>query len=111
VAKKRARTERREAERAAVKLVQARMKLASIELGGAPDRPIEAMSASTVELRAASLPCLGCDAESTRVDEHAAVTVPDSSGTPRYLRVVRVHCPRCGVRRDVYFRITTALPS
>jgi len=103
---KRARTERREAARAATKLANARLKLATLEPGGGPDRPIEVSSASTVEPHAASMPCGACGATGVRVDEHVAVTVGDAR-----LRVARVQCPRCGVRRDVYFRIGTVLPS
>jgi hypothetical protein len=111
MAKKRARTERREAGRTAVKLARARMKLASLEPGGAPDRPLETMSASTVEVQARALPCTGCGEPGTRVEEHAAITVPDDRGGTRHLRVARIACPRCGVRREIYFRIGTTLPS
>lgn len=114
--KKRARTERREAQRAAVKLAEARAKLARLEAGGAPDRPIEVTSASVVEVHAAGLPCVACGAEGTRVEEHVAITADDEGGGPsrgaaRHLRIARLRCPRCGVRREVYFRIGTALPS
>ena len=102
------RADRRQAERDAVKLARARMKLAAAAPGGAPDRPIEVTSASTVEVHATGLPCPACELAGTRLEEHAAV----SEGTPpRHLRVARLRCPRCGVRREVYFRIGTALPS
>jgi len=107
-ASKRARTERRDAERDAVKLAEARLKLAVLETGGSPERPIEVSSASTVEPHAAGLGCAACG-ETTRVQDHAAVTIPDASGTPRSLRVVRVRCTRCGVERDIYFRLGTML--
>lgn len=103
---KRARTERRKMERDAVKLAQTRMKLASLEPGGAPDRPIEVTSASVVEVHASSLPCAACGASGVRVEEHVAVTIDE-----RPLRIARLICPRCGVRRDVYFRIAATLPS
>ena len=45
---KRSRTERREREREAKKLAEARVKLAALEPGGAPDRPVEVTSASGV---------------------------------------------------------------
>jgi hypothetical protein len=111
MAKKRPRTERREAQRAAVKLARVRLALAALEPGGSPDRPIEVESASTIETRAASLPCPACEASSTRVEEHEAITVRADSERPSYLRVVHLLCPRCGVRREIYFRIGTALPS
>jgi len=110
---KRARTERREAARAAVKLASARLKLAALEAGGAPDRPIEVTSASVIEPHASSMPCASCGADGVRVEEHVAVTVGGAAEgeTARRLRVTRVVCPRCGVRRDVYFRIGSVLPS
>ncbi len=99
---KRARTERREAEREAAKLARARMRLAELEEGGAPERPIEVASASVIEVHASSLPCASCGALGVRVEEHEA---------ERGQRVVRVKCPRCGTRRSIWFRIGTALPS
>jgi hypothetical protein len=104
---KRARTDRRESERDAAKLARSRMKLAALEAGGAHDRPIEVASASIIEPHASSMPCAACGAEGLRVDEHVAVTLEDS----RRLRIVHVHCRRCGTRREVYFRIGTVLPS
>ena len=102
---KRSRTERREAERKAVKLAKARVKLATLEPGGAADRPIDVTSASVVEPHAEGMPCPACG-ESVRVEEHVAVTIAE-----RALRVARVRCKRCGARRDVYFRLGTVLPS
>ncbi|MBS2016067.1 MAG: hypothetical protein JST00_24515 [Deltaproteobacteria bacterium] len=103
---KRARTERREAARAAAKLAQARMKLAALEEGGAPTRPIEVESASVVEPHASSMPCAACGASGVRVEEHVAITVGEAR-----LRVARVRCAQCSVKRDVFFRIGTTLPS
>ena len=107
-ASKRGRTERREAERGAVKLAEARLKLAALEAGGSPERPIEVTSASIVEPHAAGLGCAACGG-STRVEEHSAITVTDASGAPRALRVARVRCTRCGVQRDIYFRLEKML--
>lgn len=103
---KRSRTERREREREAKKLAEARVKLAALEPGGAPDRPVEVTSASVIEPHAASMPCAACGELAVRVDEHVAVTVGTDE---RRLRVVRARCARCGYKRDVYFRIGTAL--
>lgn len=103
---KRSRTERREREREAVKLAKARLKLASLEAGGAPDRPIEVTSASTIEVHASSMPCASCGEHGVRVEEHVARTIDE-----RRLRIARLACPRCGVRRDVYYRIASSLPS
>lgn len=105
---KRSRTERREREREAQKLVRARVKLAELEAGGAADRPIEVTSASVIEPHAMSMPCAACGATAIRVDEHVAVTLGQGADERR-LRVVRARCAACGHRRDVYFRIGTTL--
>jgi hypothetical protein len=101
---KSARSERREAERTGVKLAEAGLKLALLEPGGSPERPIEVSSASIVEPHASGLACVACGG-STRVEEHAARTFDGG----RSLRIVRVRCTRCGVERDVYFRLGTTL--
>ena len=103
---KRPRTERREAARDAAKMARARMRLAALEPGGAPDRPIEVTSASIIEPHASSMPCPACGSQGQRVEEHVAQTIEGSR-----LRVVHASCPRCGMRREIYFRISTALPS
>lgn len=109
---KRARTARREAERDAEKLGRARMKLATLEPGGGPDRPIEVTSASIIEPHAMSMACPACANANVRVEEHVAVTLPGEGAEPaRRLRVVKARCPKCGTRRDVFFRIGTVLPS
>lgn len=106
---KRSRTERREKEREAVKLARARVKLAELEPGGAPEHPIEVASAAVIEPHATSMPCAACGTTAVRVDEHEALTLP---GEPeRRLRIVRVRCAQCGFRRDVFFRIGTTLLS
>lgn len=107
-AAKRSRTERREVERSAVKLAEARLQLASLEVGGSAARPIAVVSASLVEPQAASFGCAACG-QPVRVEEHTAVTIPDPAGTPRSLRIARVRCTRCGVTRDIYFRISPPL--
>jgi ribosomal protein L37E len=103
---KRARTERREAARDAERIARSRIKLAAMEPGGAPDRPIEVTSASIIEPHASSMPCAACGAPNVRVDEHVALTLEG-----RRLRVTNVVCQRCGSRREVFFRIGTVLPS
>ena len=62
----RSRTQRRRAERAAVKDAARRLKLASLEPGGTGERPISVASASVIEPRASSQPCVVCG-ESVRV--------------------------------------------
>ncbi len=97
---KRARTDRREAARAAEKLVLQREKLSKLEAGGAPDRPIDVTTASVIEPHARALACLRCGDLGTRIEEHEAREIEG-----RRLRVIRVACPPCGAKRVVYFRI------
>ena len=109
---KRPRTERREAARDEAKLARVRMKLAALEPGGAPDRPIEVTSASIIEPHASSMTCAACGNLGVRVEEHVAQTFGGTGAEPaRRLRVVHVLCQRCGTRREVFFRIGTVLPS
>jgi hypothetical protein len=98
-----ARGERRLQQRAAEKLTRDRERLAYLEPGGDRARPIEVESASQVEPHALALTCLGCSGPN-RLEEHAAVAFEGDR-----LRVARLLCPRCGARREVWFRI--ALPS
>ena len=100
-----ARAERRSRERAAEKLARNRERLAYLEPGGDPTRPIEVESASQAEPHALALPCLSCDG-AYRLEEHAAVTADGDR-----LRVARLVCPRCGARREVWFRLMRHLPS
>jgi hypothetical protein len=93
------RATRRAQARAAEKLATAREKLARLETGGAPDRPVVVESASQVDVHARSLQCVRCDG-SYRLDEHLAETLGGSR-----LRVARLVCLVCGARRSVYFRI------
>jgi hypothetical protein len=103
--KPRPRTERREAARANEKLARDREKLARLEAGGSPERPIALESASQVEVHARSLRCTKCDGE-VRVEEHLARTIGEQR-----LRLLRLVCPQCGTRRDAWFRLETKLPS
>ena len=100
-----ARSERRAAERRSEREIADRLKLAALEVGGAPDRPIVVESASLVEPTAASMPCARCG-ERVRVEEHAARSIAGVS-----LRVVTVRCPTCGHSRAVHFRVVVASPN
>jgi len=80
-------------------LAAARERLARIEPGGTPARPVEVESASQIEVRALGTPCLRCQGP-YRLDEHTAERV---GGQP--VRVVRLHCGHCGARRILYFRV------
>jgi DNA-directed RNA polymerase subunit RPC12/RpoP len=93
------RAERRAGERAAEKLARDRERLAYLEPGGDSVRPIDLESASQVEPHVRSLVCLRCGTD-VRLEEHAAVTEH-----LQRLRVARLVCPRCGARRDVWFRL------
>jgi hypothetical protein len=94
-----ARAGRRAKERAAAKLARDRERLAALEPGGNPSRPVEVESASQVEPHALAVACLRCDGPN-RLDEHAAVT-----GDGQLLRVARLRCAQCGARRTMWFRI------
>jgi hypothetical protein len=100
--RKRPRTLRREEERRARALVRDKQRLAALEAGGAPDRPIAVTSASVVDVRARSIPCPLCGGE-LRLDEHKAQSA--------LLRELRMSCVRCGVARSLWFRIGSPLPS
>jgi hypothetical protein len=101
---KRARTERREAARADEKLARQRTKLAAMEAGGAPERPIQVTTAAVIEPQAKSQACLRCGETASRVVEHEAREIDG-----RRLRILRLDCPRCGTARTLYFQIV--LPS
>ncbi|HEX3772258.1 MAG TPA: hypothetical protein VHV30_15385 [Polyangiaceae bacterium] len=99
------RAERRVAARVAGKLSAARERLAGLEPGGDPSRPLPLESASQVEPHALSLACLWCGA-AYRLDEHAAVPVGGEM-----LRVARLQCAQCGARREVWFRLAPPRPN
>jgi hypothetical protein len=103
--KPRPRTERRERERALDKLARDRDRLARLEPGGSPERPVVLVSASQVEVHARSLRCTRCEAE-LRIEEHVAREVAGQR-----LRLVKMMCPRCGTRREAWFRLEAPLPS
>lgn len=91
---------RRAEERAQQKLARDLTKLAAMEPGGAPDRPIVIASPSEVEVRATA-PCAVCRS-TVKVEEHTAETLGG-----RRLRVARVVCTFCRARRAVYFQLAS----
>ncbi len=99
---KRPRTERREAERAARKLVRDRERLFALSAGGTSGRPLEVTSAAVIEVRIQQSPCVQCEGE-YRILEHAA-PLPG-------LRRVDVTCRRCGAPRSIWFRIVDDEPN
>jgi hypothetical protein len=98
-----ARGERRARDHALAKLARERERLAMIEDGGSPSRPIDVESASQVEPHARSIPCARCG-QALRVDEHAAETVDGVR-----LRIARMACANCGAHRAIYFRIVPSI--
>ncbi|HEU0035059.1 MAG TPA: hypothetical protein VFQ53_30745 [Kofleriaceae bacterium] len=102
MAKKRPeRTARREAERAAKKLVQDREKLARLVAGGSPERPIAVESPSVIEVRVRATPCPQCEGL-LRVDDHRA-----EAG----LRAVDVTCTLCHAKRTLWFKLVSNEPN
>ncbi len=93
------RTERRILAREMDKLARRKEKLAELSPGGAPERPLDVESASLVDPMARSATCLHCEGP-LHLDEHAAVPFEGEM-----LRVARAHCPSCGARRELWFRI------
>jgi hypothetical protein len=100
-----ARTLRRVGERDQEKLARDRERLFALEPGGTAARPLIVESASVIEPTARAVRCPRCVGE-LRVEEHAARIVGGVS-----LRAVRLRCAQCGVPRELWFRITLALPS
>ena len=96
------RTARRKAEREARQLVRDRERLASLEPGGSPSRPIEVSSSAVIEIRAQAQRCPQC-AGSYRVEDHRAESAA--------LRMIAVTCQRCGVARTLWFEITASGPN
>lgn len=69
------------------------------EPGGSPQRPILVSSPTLVDVMAVSTPCPLCEG-ALHLEEHAAETI---DGVP--LRVARLRCAACGVRRARYFQL------
>jgi hypothetical protein len=93
------RGQRRAAERAAVSLAKDRVRLAELEPGGAPERPIVVDSASVVESRARDTRCAVCEA-GLELADHDVVAHAGAS-----LRRTRLVCKECHTPRVIWFRI------
>jgi hypothetical protein len=91
--------ERRARTRHDEKVGRTRERLARLEPGGGPNRPLDVPSASLVEPEARSMPCPKC-LGSCAVVEHSAETQEG-----RRLRIAHMMCKGCGGRRAIYFRI------
>jgi hypothetical protein len=87
------------------KLVRDLERLAGLEQGGSPARPIPIDSPAAVEVAATARPCPLCQG-SLRVEEHAAEVIDGAR-----LRVARLFCTACGTRRARYFRLEAPLPA
>jgi hypothetical protein len=90
------------AERDARRLVRDRERLAALEPGGDPARPLDVATPAVIEGRARAMPCVQCGGE-LEILEHA--TVPDPH---RSLRVIRARCRRCHAPRAIYFGLPAA---
>lgn len=95
----RPRTERRERERAARRLIHDRERLFALQPGGSPARPITVDSPSVIPIRAQSLPCPQCGG-TLALDEETAERVD-----ARALRAAHLTCRLCGVARTLWFSL------
>lgn len=100
---RRARTDRRAAERAAERLAEDCERLWRLERGGSPEQPLAVDSASVIEVRAAATPCPVCQG-ALLVVQHRAVV---HQGLP--LRAVELQCRACGRARTQWFRVGSAM--
>ena len=85
------------------RLVRDQERLAALEPGGAPERPLVVESAAQVEPKATAAPCPLCDG-TVRLEAHEAESIGGD-----LLRVARVACTSCGVRRRRWFRLAAPL--
>lgn len=92
----RKRTERRAVEREVKKELERRDKLATLEVGGALERPITVATASLVDVMARDSKCHRCGG-AVRLEEH---TVRGNA------RVARVRCSACGSEREIFFVVS-----
>jgi hypothetical protein len=91
-----------ELERTRKKLYEGRLKLAALDQGGSPERPLDVSSASVVESRAEAEPCLRCGLP-MKTAEHTTASGPNG-----LLRLVRLSCRSCGADRTMYLRIVSS---
>jgi hypothetical protein len=99
------RAARRARTREQAKLARDLERLAGLEPGGGPERPIAVESPAAVDVIATARPCPLCGG-SLHLEEHAAEVI----GGVR-LRVARLGCAACGIRRARYFRLDAPLPT
>lgn len=99
------RGQRRAAERAAVSIAKDRVRLAELEPGGGPERPIVVDTAAVIDGRAEHTPCAVCEA-GLMLKEHDAVTHETVS-----LRRTKLVCKECHTPRVIWFRIERPQPN
>jgi hypothetical protein len=97
--KPKTRATRRARERAHAELVRDLERLARLEEGGSAARPIAVASPSQVDVLAQQKSCPLCHGH-LRLEEHVAATVDGAR-----VRVARMACAACGVRRALYFTL------
>ena len=99
----RGRAKRRAQERQKEKLTRDLERLARLEVGGAPDRPILVSASSQVDVIAERTRCLTCRT-GLRLEQHVASTIDGVR-----LRIARMRCLVCGTKRSLYFRLELEL--
>ena len=96
----RPRRQQREQQRALRKSVRQLERLAAELPGGSPERPIDVASASVVETRARSIPCVQCEAIEMELRGDRATST--ARGVLRELAMV---CRQCHATRAIWFRV------
>jgi len=99
MAGRRPRAARRARTRGHAALVRDLERLARLEPGGSPDRPLAVESVAQVDVMATRRPCPLCEGN-VRLVEHVAETVDGIR-----LRVAQIACTLCGVARARYYRL------
>ena len=94
------RTQRRANERRRLKLERDLERLAKLQPGGAPDRPIPVGAPPQIDIITQRTRCPICQT-TLRLEQHEASTI---EGVP--LRVARTFCAQCGTKRPLYFRLS-----
>ncbi len=97
--KKRERTARRRRDRLHEKLARDLERLARLEPGGSPERPLAVVSPAVVDVLAVAKPCPLCGG-TLRLEDHTAREVDGVR-----LRVAAVVCTSCRAGRELYFRL------
>ncbi|MEY4950569.1 MAG: hypothetical protein RL698_2780 [Pseudomonadota bacterium] len=95
----RARVARRAAAREESRAARARESAAHQAPGGTAEHPIDIDSPAAIEARALSKACPTC-LGARLLTSHDAETIDGQR-----LRLVRLHCPRCGVESTIFFRL------